>query len=385
MAGLPRRRVWSRIHTWSSLVCTAFMLMLCLTGLPLIFYHELDDALGYAPQLPVMAADTPHLALDQIVEAARALRPVEKTQFLLFDRDDPDLVFVSLSQSLRASPPESLFAMDRRTARVVQEPKARTSPPAWLLKLHVDLFLGLGGKLFLGLMGILFGLAVVSGIVLYGPAMRKRAFGTVRRGRTQRIRWLDWHNLVGITTLGWALLVAGTGTVNTWADLMLKLWQRDQLAAMVALNREGPSTGGRIPVAAAVETALASAPGKSLRFVAYPGTSVSSDRHYSVFLSGATPLTARLLEIALVNAQTGQLTAHASMPWYAQAVFLSQPLHFGNYGGLPLKLIWAALDLATIAVLMTGFYLWAGRRRIGRRSAPALSLVRVDFKPGRVR
>ena len=30
-------RRWSWVHTWSSLVCTLFLLMLCLTGLPLIF------------------------------------------------------------------------------------------------------------------------------------------------------------------------------------------------------------------------------------------------------------------------------------------------------------------------------------------------------------
>jgi hypothetical protein len=32
------------------------------------------------------------------------------------------------------------------------------------------------------------------------------------------------------------------------------------------------------------------------------------------------------------------------MPWYAQALLVSQPLHFGDYGGLPLKLLWAVLD-----------------------------------------
>ena len=39
-------RRWSFIHTWTSLVCTLFMLMLALTGLPLIFHHELEHLLG---------------------------------------------------------------------------------------------------------------------------------------------------------------------------------------------------------------------------------------------------------------------------------------------------------------------------------------------------
>ncbi len=47
-----------------------------------------------------------------------------------------------------------------------------------------------------------------------------------------------------------------------------------------------------------------------------------------------------------------------------KALFLSQPLHFGDYGGLPLKIIWALLDIAAIVVLGTGLYLWLGRRRV---------------------
>lgn len=41
----PTIRRWSVIHTWSSLVCTVFLLLLALTGLPLIFHHELEHLL----------------------------------------------------------------------------------------------------------------------------------------------------------------------------------------------------------------------------------------------------------------------------------------------------------------------------------------------------
>jgi uncharacterized iron-regulated membrane protein len=57
------------------------------------------------------------------------------------------------------------------------------------------------------------------------------------------------------------------------------------------------------------------------------------------------------------------------MPWYANALSLSQPLHFGDYGGLPLKLVWAALDVATIAITGSGLYLWVVRRRSSPRGA----------------
>ncbi len=41
---------------------------------------------------------------------------------------------------------------------------------------------------------------------------------------------------------------------------------------------------------------------------------------------------------------------------------IPKPLHFGDYGGLPLKLVWTLLTLATICVLWTGLLLWFRRR-----------------------
>ena len=47
---------------------------------------------------------------------------------------------------------------------------------------------------------------------------------------------------------------------------------------------------------------------------------------------------------------------------------LSQPLHFGNYGGLALKLLWAAFTIVTLVVLASGMYLWVARRSGGTQN-----------------
>src|SRR5690606_39731816 len=73
-------RRWSFIHTWTSLICTLFLLMLAVTGLPLIFHHEIDHLLGNEPEFKEMPADTPHLNLEKLVEAAEAYRPGDVMQ-----------------------------------------------------------------------------------------------------------------------------------------------------------------------------------------------------------------------------------------------------------------------------------------------------------------
>ncbi|WP_342586798.1 PepSY domain-containing protein [Methylobacterium aquaticum] len=364
-ASRPRMiRFWSSIHTWTSLICTTFLLMLCLTGLPLIFHHELNHALGYEVEPPPLPPGTPHVSLDRVVEAALAHRPGEVIQFVGFDRDEPNIAVLSMNKTAEANPDtNSHIVIDRRTGAVLKELKSNEGPIHFLLKMHVDMFLGLPGKLFLGAMGVLFVAALVSGAVLYGPFMKKLDFGTVRRSRARRIRWLDWHNLIGITALTWTLVVGTTGFINALDDLILKSWQAGQLAEMTAPYRNSPRPDALSSLEAAVATAKAAAPAMTPRIIAYPGTMFTSTNHYAVFLAGDTPLTARLLKPALIDAATGALTDLRAMPWYVQTVFVAQPLHFGDYGGLPLKIIWALFDMATIALLGGGLYLWAVRRR----------------------
>ena len=56
-------RAWSWVHKWTSLISTLFLLMLCLTGLPLIFHDEIDTALNPESWQPAPPGGT-HLTLE---------------------------------------------------------------------------------------------------------------------------------------------------------------------------------------------------------------------------------------------------------------------------------------------------------------------------------
>ncbi|HTQ75270.1 MAG TPA: PepSY domain-containing protein [Burkholderiales bacterium] len=356
-------RRWKWTHKWTSLVCTVFLLYLCLTGLPLIFHHEIEEATRQW-HLPDMARGTPHKSFDDIVAAAQARHPERTLQFAIADDDVPDGVLVSLGKTAAAQADIAYVVVDARTAEVVGEPDLERGVMYVLLKLHTDMFAGLPGKLFLGVMGMIFAAAVVSGVVVYKPYMRRLAFATVR-ARTRRLRWLDLHNVLGIVTVAWVLVVGITGVINTWADLAIKFWQFDQMAAMTAPYRGQPplAPAERGSVQRALDTAQAALPDRELSFVAFPGTLFSSPHHYDVFMRGKEPLTRRLVQPALVDARTGALTDTRALPWYITSILVSQPLHFGDYGGMPLKVVWALLDVITIVVLGSGVYLWLVKRR----------------------
>jgi uncharacterized iron-regulated membrane protein len=179
---------------------------------------------------------------------------------------------------------------------------------------HVELFTGLPGTLFIGAMGCLFILSIVSGIV------------------------------------------------NTLALPLLSYWQRTALAEMTMAWRDKPAPASYGSLQQAIAVAKAAAPGMDVSFVGFPGSRFATPHHYMVFMRGDTVLTSRLLKPVMIDAETDLLVAARSLPWYLTLLLISQPLHFGDYGGLPLKLLWAGLDLIAIVVLSSGIYLWFRRR-----------------------
>jgi len=356
-------KTWAWVHKWSSLVCTVFMLLLCLTGLPLIFHHEIGHLLGTEVEAPKMPADTPRVSLDRVLEVARAQHPDRVVQFASQPEDDDGLWFVTLTPTPAPTDDFKSVAVDARTGAILAQPKFDEGFMYVMFKLHVDLFAGLPGKLFLGFMGFLLLVAIVSGVVLYSPFMRKLDFGTVRREKRPRLKWLDLHNLLGIVTLVWLFVVGATGMINTWADLVIKYWQYDQLSTLLAPYKNEPvvAVSERGSVQRSYDAAMQQAPGNRLSFIAFPGTSFSSPHHTTFFLQGKEPFTSKLLQPVLVDAKTAQVTAAPKLPWYLTALLVSQPLHFGDYGGMPMQILWALLDIATIIVLGSGLYLWLKR------------------------
>lgn len=362
-------RRWSFIHTWTSLICTLFLLMLAITGLPLVFHHEIEHLLGDAPQFREMPANTPQLDLQQLVEAAQAHRAGEVVQYFGWDEDEPHGVLAITAATADTEPNSShTFMLDARTGDAVETPSANGGFMMVMLRLHVDMYAGLPGKLLLAFMGLLFVLAIVSGVVLYAPFMRKLTFGTVRNQKSTRTRWLDLHNLIGVVTLTWALVVGVTGVISACADLLIGAWRAETLSALIEPYRDAPPLKQLAPATRLLDIAHGAAPGMTPDFIAFPGTRFSSEHHYAVFMQGGTHLTSHLLTPVLIDATTLDVTAVVERPWYMDAMGLSQPLHFGDYGGMPMQILWAALDVLTIIVLGSGVYLWWVRRRAAKAS-----------------
>src|SRR5687768_14328178 len=115
--GSKSLRRWGWIHKWTSLICTAFLLMLCITGLPLIFHEEIEELEGKPHLAKQFPAGTPVASMDKLAENALAKYPTKVIRYIYWDEHEPNTTAFSLSDSINAAPENyTTVIMDDHTA-----------------------------------------------------------------------------------------------------------------------------------------------------------------------------------------------------------------------------------------------------------------------------
>jgi uncharacterized iron-regulated membrane protein len=192
--------------------------------------------------------------------------------------------------------------------------------------------------------------------------MRKLDFGTVRRERSRRLKWLDVHNLLGIITLVWVLMIAITGIFIDIAPPLDALWKRNHIEPVQQKYAHESPLGPDWPVSlqTAIDAAQQKLPDFRVTYISFPGE--LTPVHFKLSGYGTTHFSKNMGNQMLVDARTGEVTDIIEIPWYMQMLQWAF-LHFGGYAGMPMKILWAILDVLAIIILASGLYLWLARRK----------------------
>ena len=373
-----RANLW--LHRWASLVATPFFLVLCITGAILIFHEEIDEALGYVPAVE-RAGNAAPKPLADIVAAAQKQLPELRPISVFVDIEHPERTVVGMAPLTATKLEEGKpYFYNSYSGEPLGTTDFEKTPTGFILELHANWFAGFFGQLFGGLIALLVLISLISGVVVYAPYVRKLLFGMIRRGRGTRLVQLDLHNFIGAVVLGWALVVTITGVALALGGVALAIWQSTELKEMATKTPVAADatplvlTALPVTIDQAVTAAQAALPDKRPYFLIWPGTDFSSPRHYMILMSGTQPYDERLFDVALIDAGSGQVADARPLPLYLKAILISEPLHFGDYGGLPLKLLWVASSLLTLFITGNGAWLWwARRRRAMARTATAVT------------
>jgi uncharacterized iron-regulated membrane protein len=237
---------------------------------------------------------------------------------------------------------------------------------------------------FMGVVALIYSVALVSGLIIFLPNLVK-SFFALRLDRKPRRKWLDAHNVVGITSLPFHLVIVFTSVVFAYHDgiygVQNEVIHEGKLREAFQAGRPTPATGQStdpnqmLSPSELVARAQALSPKFKPESLQYVG--VNSPRAVvRVWGYDETAVSPRAMGgFAPMNPYTGEVLAMEYFPGRqaAASTTLSSffALHFGAYGGTPVQWIYFLLGLAGAWLFYSGNLLWLeNRRKVQRKQEP---------------
>lgn len=358
-------RAFLSVHSWMGLLAGMALFIAFYAGAITVFTHALSNwqttpsATQAAPADPVAAAQT---LLDTVIAA----HPQVAESFLVLLPGEHGPLARVYWYGPQADASGGMRQYQLSSSGALLELPQRVGFADFLYDLHFTAGLPrtFGTYLF-GVVSVLYGLALVSGVVLYAPVFFKDLFA-LRIGANLKRVWQDAHNVVGMLSLPFHVIFAWSGAVLCLGVLLLAPFQflvfdgkllqilepDFELTPHVApANRVAPV----LPIATLLKKARAASPGFVPESVSYHDAGDANARvevygHHDqrqlntlggVALEGATGKVLRVLSPRTMRAGTAALRG-------------LQGLHFGNFGHAPLQWLyflsaWAAPSCSTAA------------------------------------
>jgi uncharacterized iron-regulated membrane protein len=389
-------RVYKTVHTWTGLAC-GMALFICFYAGALTMFK--DDLADWATP-PVDPAQWIELgAAPAVIEQVLATQPdARRVLTLHLDAHRPEARRARLSWPTQGGTQSASASLDAQGHLQVRTRQA-SDVAAFIDVLHMTAGIPGGFAIGMGVMGavsLLYGLALVSGLVVLLPTLLKDLF-VVRIGKNLKRMWLDAHNVVGLLSLPFhlvmALSVVGFGLHDYLYAAQDRLIYRGQLAPLLQAQNpyyaSAPAPACAAAAAGAAAGACANAatlrtPAQLLALARTVEPAVMTWRRAgqsgaTVWIGGADRgYLARSGGFALMDAVTGRFINKSFLPgagngsrWAAlsSAVYA---LHFGSYGGALVQWAYCLLGLAGAFLFYSGNLLWIESRRKSQRTpAPA--------------
>lgn len=368
-------RIFLSVHTWVGLVSGMLLFIAFYAGAVSVFVHELQ---GWERPAQAALSDDAALAQSQaLVERVLRAEPeaAHGLTLVLPGEHGPRPSAYWFDDAGRQH--KFLLADDGELAQL----PGRAGFVEFIYDLHFTAGLPrtFGTYLF-GVVCILYGLALVSGVVVYAPTFFRDLFA-LRIGPNLKRLWQDAHNVVGVLSLPFHVIFAWSGAVLTIGFVMLAPFQ-----FLVFENKLLTVLESDFEIAAHVEPAGVAAPilpvAELVRRVdlALPGIATETlfyhdagDANGQVTAYGALPQ--RRINgfggVAL-NASTGEVSNALGPNEFPPGMAMLQgltALHFGNFGGFAVKWLYFLLGLAGAFLFYSGNLLWIEARRKRRQVA----------------
>ncbi len=380
-------RTYQSVHTWTGVIAGLFLFIAFWAGALTMFKPQIQQWASPPVALPTIRIDQ----MDELVEAAVAAdKSVQKGFSLTLNSREqhksPMVWFEKGSdRGLSLDAVEWHASLDDSGELLRQQVN-----PSMLGRLIDQLHRTAGipgevghdslGVFFMGAISVLYFLALVSGVVILLPTLVKNLFA-LRRKEKKRF-WLDAHNLVGITSLPFHIIISLTAIVFAFHHEIY-----DALgAAVYPEGKKSPMASISLPKDSFDVEQLklpsdfiaqleALAPGYDVVEFNYMGLN-SPRAIVRVGLDNPDAmLRGPIYDFAFFHAFTGDLLFTSGLPGdeepWSSIVASFFALHFGSYGGFWGRWMYFFMGLGGAFLFYTGNLLWLEKRRKSGLTADA--------------
>lgn len=375
-------RVYKSVHTWTGIVC-GFLLFIAFYAGALTMFEEPLSRWSSPPSRPALSSLDRSAAL---IGDTLAARPDARKDFTLHLRDDEQVpARISWTKGRGDRQP---WTADYGADGALRIEQATPSGMAQFID-HLHRTGGLPGnaevaEFIMGLISLLYAVALVSGTIILLPSLVKDFFA-LRVGKNLKRMWLDAHNAIGIASLPFHIVIAVTAMIfglhDQIYDIQEKLVYNGNMAEIMKASspnnavkpdkHPAPMLPPQVLLARLHDYAPHFEP-VAMQYRA-PGTAGATVR-----ISGADPrFMLRREGFLLMSPVTGEIVDTSYFPgtqnsWTAP-VSAAFSLHFGTFGGEPVRWAYFALGLGGAVLFYTGNLLWIEtRRKNARGDGPVL-------------
>lgn len=349
-----RARGWLfQIHLWLGLIVGLYAVAIGVTGSVLMFHEELLDRVVHGAE-HVQPGGTPR----PIEDWAATVRTVtgHKGGVNITLPESPSHAARAMIYNNTGM---QLVMVNPYDASALRHYRHRGTLLQLVEQFHSNFFLARTGRVLNGFGGLSLVLLAITGLLIWWPG-RGRWTRLTRidvRASWKRINW-DLHHSIGFWAWTGFVLISFTGVYFTWPQSF-----RSAISSVAPLSappkpvRITPQ-GDRLPIANLLQTAAARLP--ELRTVAVEVPANPRDP-LRVIKHGDGPRRYRTQSTILIDPYRGDiLRVDDARARTTGDVLLSwvPTLHAGSFGGLPVKIIYAALGLVFPLLFVTGFVMW---------------------------
>lgn len=371
-------RTYKSVHTWTGILTGLFLFVAFYAGAITVFEQPLQR--WSSP--PAKVEPTPLNQASELIALTNAVRPESRRELTLHLGEGVDIPARLTWQKSREDDEPMSSSLTEDGGILV----TRLRPPGlaqFIDDLHRTGGLPVEVELGAAVMGVVSGLyvlALVSGLIVLLPSLVKDLFA-LRIGPNLKRMWLDAHNLVGLISLPFHLIIAVSAVVFGLHDEIYDTLDRvvyegnlpkimRNTSPLAAIPRD-QSPAEMLPPEDLLARVRALAPGfkpyaLEYRAAGTGGATVrvwGKDERYLMRGKGFAAMSPVTGEIVNTDYLPGHQSAYAAVV----ASFFS--LHFASFGGATVKWSYLALGLAGAFLFYSGNLLWIESRRRKERAA----------------